>query len=341
MSESASFLLSAAPRGFGSYGPEDELLHPQFRDCIVHEALTETQYFGFNVPAQNVHGFAYLWFHPNTGNLTGGIAAWRGIKTTHLASELYDYRLFMSDKQIKGNIDRFQLTNGYAVEVIEPFKQMRIQYEDAARGNTVDIAYTAVSPPAMLPNGKHFEQTMRTKGFVKLRGTTYEVDGYNVRDRSWGEARKEEHLPFPPIVWLTGVFGDDFSFNCTLTDHPALNPEWQGLYDISESQVLKGGWIYRNGRHTRVIDSRKLTRRDPTTLRPLSHELLLIDEDGERFELHGSIIASAPAGFHANVSNHVGLARWECRGRIGWGDSQESQFSDFVYAMQAGKRAPS
>lgn len=338
MTDSTSFLHSNAPRGFGSYGPEDELLHPEYRAEVTHEALTETQYFGFNVPQESVHGFAYLWFHPNTGNLTGGIAAWRGIKATHLASELYDYRLFLSDKQITGNIDNCQISNSYSVEVIEPFKRMRIRYEDAARGNAVEIGYTAVSPPAMLPNRKHFEQTMRTKGTLTLRGKTYEVDGFNVRDRSWGEARKEELVASPPIAWLTGVFGEDLSFNCTLTDHPARDPEWQGLYDIAENQVLKGGWIYAQGKFARVVEAAKRTRRDPITLRPMSHELLLIDENGERYELYGSITASAPAGFHANVSNHVGLTRWECRGRVGWGDSQECQFADFVYAMQGGRR---
>ena len=33
-----------------------------------------------------------------------------------------------------------------------------------------------------------------------------------VRDRSWGKLRNEGHLPVPPMVWMTGVFNENFYF---------------------------------------------------------------------------------------------------------------------------------
>ncbi|MDB5971511.1 MAG: hypothetical protein JWQ90_3961 [Hydrocarboniphaga sp.] len=335
MSDDQSFLHHQAALGFGPYGPEDELLHPAAKNDIQHDALTETQYFGFSVPEARIHGFSYLWHHPNLGTLSSGVAAWQGIKPHHLAAELYDFRMFMSEQTIAAGIDHYKTDVGYQVDVIEPFKLIRIRYEDASRGNALDISYTALTPPAMLPNRKHFEQTMKTKGFLSLRGKRYEVDGYNVRDRSWGEARREEPTPFPPIAWLTGVFGEDFSFNCTLTDHPRRSPEWLGLYQVPDEQVLKGGWIYRNGEHKRVVEGIKLTRRDPLSLCPLSHELELVDQDGERLRITGTVESSSPSGFWPNVSIHIGLVRWQCENRVGWGDSQECQWTDFVHRMNS------
>jgi hypothetical protein len=335
MSDDQSFLHHKAAIGFGSFGPEDELLHPAFRQEIAHDALTETQYFGFSVPEERIHGFAYSWFHPNLGTVSGGVSAWQGIKSHHLACELYDHRMFMSDKVATPNIDHYKTDVGYQVDVIEPFRKMRIRYEDTTRSNALDIIYTALTPPAMLPNRKHFEQTMKTTGFIVLRGKRYEVNGYNIRDRSWGESRREEPTLFPPVAWLTGAFGDDWSFNCTVTDHPQRSPDWQGIYQIPDDQVLKGGWIYRQGQHRRIATAIKLTKRDPVSLRPLSHELELVDDAGERLSIVGTIVASSPSGFWPNAYIHIGLVQWECAGKGGWGDSQEIQWTDYVHAMQA------
>ncbi|MET0985523.1 MAG: hypothetical protein ABW034_08960, partial [Steroidobacteraceae bacterium] len=336
MSENSSFFLHNAGLGFGSYGPEDELLHPQMNAQITDEALTETQYFGFNVPEERIHALTYFWHHPRLNTFTGGAMVWQGIKNHHLACELYDLRLFMSDKVIGENIDHYRIPSSYQVDVIDPFKQVRLRYEDKARQNAFDIHCTAIAPPAMLPNRKHFEQPMRTTGSLTLRGKTYKVDGVNVRDRSWAEARSEAPVPFPPVAWLTGVFSDDFAFNCSCTDDPTRSPDWQGIYDIPASQALKGGWIYQKGTYTRVVEASKLTRRDPVTLRPVSHELEVVDEKGQRFSFTGQIEASSPCGYWSNVSIFIALVKWTCNGQTGYGDSQEAQWTDYVHARLSG-----
>ena len=338
MSQNTSFILAKPQLGFGDYGPEDELLHPAMNAEVSSDGATETQYFGFNVPEAGVHGYGYFWHHPNLKTVTGGVHAWQGIKTHHLASELYDIRAYQSDNIITGNIDHYEMPCSYKVEVIEPFEKMRIQYRDEARENALDISYTAVNKPAMLPNRKHFEQLMKTRGSITLRGKTYTVDGYNIRDRSWGEARPEEPVAAPPAVWLTGAFRDDFSFNCMVTDHPKTSPDWEGIYNIPEAAVLKGGWIDLGGEMTRIVKAVKKTQRDPITLAPVSHSLEIHDEKSRSFHLEGTIIASSPSGFWANCKIDVALTRWVCNGpgvsnAIGWGDSQEAQWTDFVYGL--------
>ncbi|MET0985585.1 MAG: hypothetical protein ABW034_09285, partial [Steroidobacteraceae bacterium] len=148
MSENSTFLLHNAGLGFGAYDADDELLHPQMNAAITDEALTETQYFGFSVPQERIHGLTYFWHHARLTTMTGGAMVWRGIKNHHLACELYDMRLFMSDKRIATNIDHLQLPCSYQVDVIEPFRKMRLQYEDKARNNAFDIVFSAIAPPA-------------------------------------------------------------------------------------------------------------------------------------------------------------------------------------------------
>jgi hypothetical protein len=213
MSDDQTFLLQDNPPGFGNYGDEDELLHPAVNAASRDDGITETQYFGFSVPEERIHGLCYLWHHPNLGTVSGGAAGWQGIKTHHLAAELYDHRMFMSDELIAGGIDHHRLTMGYQVDILEPFRKMRIRYEDADRNNAFDVTYTATAGPAMMPSRKHFEQPLRTRGNVTLRGRTYEINGYNVRDRSW-----ERSGPSRP----SGIHPSSGSPECSATNSPSI-----------------------------------------------------------------------------------------------------------------------
>lgn len=339
MGDNTSFILKTPEPGFGDYGPEDELLHPEMNAEVPDDGATETQYFGFNIPEEHIYGMGYFWHHPNLGTVTSGVQAWRGNKRHHLACELYDFRAYQSDSMLDGNIDQHVTPCGYQVEIIDPFKKMRIQYADNTRDNAFDIVYTAVTPPAMLPNRKHFEQVMKTQGTLTLRGKTFTVDGYNVRDRTWAEVRPQEPVQFPPAVWLTGVFSDDFAFNCMVTDHPDHSPDWEGIYAIPADAALKGGWVYRDGKFTRIVRAIKTSERHEESLVPENHQLEIEDEDGAVYRLEGVITTTAPSGFWYNAQIDLGLVRWQCNGpgienAEGWGDSQEVKWTDFVHAMQ-------
>ena len=152
MAENSTFLLHNAGLGFGDYGPADELLHPEMNAEITDAGLTETQYFGFSVPEEKIHGLGYFWHHPNLGVLSGCIAAWRGFKEHQLSAELYDMRMFMSDKVIQGNIDNYTLENGYRVQVIEPFQKMRIAYSSGNGGENGGEQRAAAECPGGVAN---------------------------------------------------------------------------------------------------------------------------------------------------------------------------------------------
>lgn len=310
--------------------PEDDLLHPQVNAAVEGDTLTETQYFGFNVPQENIHGLAYMWYHPNLRVVTGGIMAWRGVKRMAIAAELFDFRAYMSDSAIAGDLHEYRLDNGYGVKMLEPNKRFRITYADDARGNAVDLVSEAVTPVAMFGDGKHFEQGMRVRGALTLRGKEYAVDCFNVRDRSWGKLRPEAIMPVPPVSWATGAFGDDLIFNCNVMDHEGGNPQLTGPFAIPQEKALNGGWLWRDGKLLLITAAKKMVRRDPESFIPYVVTLHLTTEDGAELVARGTLAASCPWGTWPNIMANISLIRWEMDGRIGYGDMQDVLWADFV-----------
>lgn len=331
--ENAYFVLRSPGEGFGTYSAADELRHGEMNRKVSDDALTETQYFSFNIPEANVQAFCYLWMHPNLGSITGGAAAWQGIKDSALTAELFDIRSYMSERAIQNGIGSFTLDNGYGVEIIDPMRKMRVFYDDPSRGNSFDVMFTALTEPAMLPSQKHFEQVMRTEGQITLRGQTHKVDGYGIRDRTWAELRSEAPMSLAPLDWMTGMFGDEMAFNCVAGDRPGDDVEWKGLFEMPEKGIFTGGWVWRNGEFKRLTDATKITRRNPHTLHPTGHELEMVVEDGTVLRVKGTITSSLSLSVWPNLVVPICLTKWEWEDRVGWGDTQENQWTDFIHGM--------
>lgn len=320
-------------RGAGSYDPRHELLHPESKQHISGDTLTETQYFGFNIPEKQIHGLTYCWWHPNLGTVSGGVWAFQGIKPHSLACELFDWRPNMSERALANDLHDYTLDMGLRSRIIEPGKRFHVQYEDASRGNRLDIQFDAVMPVFMFGDNRHFEQTMKTRGELTLRGKTYAVNGYCVRDRSWGALRAEHPEHAPPVTWMSCAFDDDFSFCCSAFDHPELNPEWAGLFEFPAERASIGGYVRRDGETFEIVGCRKRTVHNARTLYPESIRMTLTDSSGREYEITGTIIAACSFTQWQNMSVPLCLARWECNGRVGYGDVQDVQWSDYIYAM--------
>ncbi|MET0985409.1 MAG: hypothetical protein ABW034_08385 [Steroidobacteraceae bacterium] len=310
----------------------DDLLHPEQNRAVQGDSLTETQYLGFNIPEHNIHALGYIWHHPNLGVVTGGLMAWRGIKRFSIAAELFDMRAFLSDKVLQNDLHEVRLENSYSVKVLEPLKHLHMSYKDDARGNAAELDFTAVTPAVMFGTGGHFEQGMRAKGKLVLRGTSYDVNCYTVRDRSWAKLRPESPMPMPPVSWMTGWFGEDFIFNCNLMDHAGSCPQASGAFAIPPERALNGGWIARAGRITRIVSAQKQIDRDMETLLPRKLKLHLAEEDGRETVLQGQLTASCPWAVWPNIQSNISLIRWTMGDRVGHGDCQDVIWTDYVNA---------
>jgi hypothetical protein len=311
--------------------PRDEYLHLEAREREPGPELTETQYIGFNIPEHAIHALYYMWHHPNLGVVTGGAWVWQGVKDHHLCCELFDWQNYIDDSVLANDLRHFRLPNSYEVDVLDPLKLLRTRYSDAERGNAFDIELEAIAPPMVLETGFHFEQPMKTRGWLKLLGQDYEVDGFTVRDRSWGQLRHETSHTLPPIGWITGVVGPDLCFQTTAFDSDDLDPDWKGTMSLPGGDALRGGWIYRNGRYSPVVSVSTLTERNARTLFPEAIDLTIMDADGYSMALHGDITAASNLSTWPNMDMVICLVRWSHEGQLCYGDVQDVlYYGDYV-----------
>jgi len=315
-----------------SIKPDDELLHPDSFAQIKDDSATETQYFGFSIPEHRIHSIMYVYWHPNLKVVSGGLFVAQGIKPTIVHAELCDFRTFMSDQALRNDLHDYRLDNGYGVKILDPNRRFHITYDAPAQQNSVDLIAEAILPGVMFADGNHFEQTMKMRGKLKLRGREYAVDSYSVRDRSWGKPRPEAISSMPPMSWMVGTFNDGFSFNCTTFDQSSHNPLLKGQLEMPDNRSLNGGWVWRDGKLGRIVTADKRVARGPGGLVAASAELRFIDEHGRAFNMLGSLLASCPIQAWTNSWSTINLMSWECDGMKGYGDHQEMFLNDYLNA---------
>jgi len=315
-------------------GPEDDFLHTALCRQRAQPNCVETQFFGFSIPEENIHSINWWRQHPNLGHMLGGTFVFRGVKRNFLASELCDFRAFMTDAALKNDLHSVTLDNGYHTEVLEPMKRHRIAYSDPARKNSYEIYYTAVAPAAALAKSAgHFDQTMRARGELYLRGKRYDIDSLTIRDRTWGEVRDENHARIPAVSWMACNVSDNLSFVVLALDHPDLNPVWKGCFDVAPDKVVLAGWIYRDGELCGVKSVRKITHYDELNWCPKSFEFEMTDAKDRRYHVKGKITAAAPYAPYLNIQTWMCLAPIQVNGVPGHCDFQDLQWTDFLNAM--------
>ena len=334
MSEHQPFYL-AQNTGLGTALSEDDLLHPAQNALVDDSSATETQYFGFCVSEEKLHGIGYLWHHPKLKTVSGGVYAWRGVKPHFVFSDLIDVRTHMSDAALAGDLYDYRLDNGYGVKIIEPLKHHHMTYADPARGQRVDLHFKALQPPVMFGDGNHFEQPMRVQGELDVRGHTFQVDCYTIRDRSWGKPRQEVHQPFAPYSWISCVFSPDFSFNCGVFDQAKNNPELTGQFALPHEKTLAGGWLQRGGKLARIVSAEKRVVRTPDLCLPTEVELDITDELGRTAHIHGTMLAANSWPLGGQIGFVICFMRWECDGQVTYGDCQEGIWSDYLNAYSS------
>ena len=321
--------------GFGLYEDRDEELHPDH--ASPHDSLTETWAYMFWVPKQRIGCIAYLWVHPNLKVLTGGLTVYQGHKSHHLQGEIFDIPIFNSmERCVLENGRDIRVPNGFRAQILEPFKTIRVSYADEVRGNAVDLTFTAASPPMMRESRKHFDQIMDVEGAIRLRGKRHKIACWGSRDRSWGEPRPENPYAIPPYTWMTGRFPSGLMWNANGHDDPKRRPEWAKTFKVAARDVFKDGWVYRDGTSSRITHFSKITKRDPKTCRPLRHDLEFIDDQGREYHIRGEIIASTPWGGWYNMNCYVCCTRWTFGKEVGYGDTQEVSWGDYIYKFRRG-----
>jgi hypothetical protein len=326
-----------------------------------HPAWSESYYFNFVDPATGVGAFTRMGFRPNDGwadalhavYLPGGRVAFTYGRRTDLSPAVVD-GLGRADPAVGDLVLRrgepFQrwdiVYRGEAQDLADPdvlLAATRDRPDGWARPAELDMTVTfeALAGPHYARGGVrgHFEQTGRVSGTIRLGDETWPVDGFGVRDKSWG-----------PRTWQApGGGGGGASAPAEGTDGCFLN--WFSMNfgaDLAlggacgrtgEGDFTGKGWIQREGVTRELSEVRMTTVFDPSN--PLLHrsvELVATDDAGAEIAVSGEVVSICPTKIPRRdgvTFVNEGLARFRTTGpggpgskgakgaegvaRIGWG----------------------
>ena len=241
------------------------------------------------------------------------------------------YRLFMRDDVLNNDLHDYRLANGYGVRVIEPLKRFRVTYSDPVRQNCVDLEYIGLIPPIMTADNNHFEQPMKVRGELILRGNRHEVDGFTIRDRSWGKSRQEDNRRLPPLTTLQGVFSEDFSISSFLFDDVSQEEGFESFVLPPDKPIPSGSWIYRHGKLGAIIKAKRTVQRSPDSFHTERMIVELTDNLERRIVMTATTITTWPSyGFWPNQMVLCNCVELECEGLRTHGEVFDLYSNDYM-----------
>ncbi len=324
------------PKDFPPLETTDEFLHAAPNGATYE--LTETSYFGFCVPDKAINGEIYIWLHPMLNVMSASVYIWQGFKSQSLAADYVNHIHYLP---MVDQLEDYELPMGLKIKVVDPFKEIRITYEDAMADTAFDLTYRDFAAPVSRPGGHHFVQPMQVTGSLKLRGADHAIDAPFMRDKSWGQPRTEARRPMPPSTWMAGCFEDGRVLHVHAFDDLEQNPEWAGDYMFPPAGMnLVWGYVQIGNRITKLKHAQKKTPRGTNGVQPIGYELVLTDEEDTTHTLTGTVKASLPWQTWQNMLTWFSQTHWQWQTAdgvvTGVGDTQDIQFNDYVLKHMKG-----
>jgi hypothetical protein len=313
--------------------PQDEYMHELGEEANFNESM----YFNVYDPAQRVGGFFRLGNRANEGT---------GEMTTCLY--LPDGRVgFMFKRPEVTSNDAFDAA-GMRFEVVEPFEELRVSYRGkvvllddphemadpraAFTGNPyaeceVDLTYTRVSDmfggepdtPHETPGEEfakgHYEQLNRGTGRIRVGDDEWAVDGYGLRDHSWGPRYWQAPWYYR---WLTCNVGGDAGFMASRVAR-------------RDGDGTRGGFVWDGGKLHLCNHVEVSTSWTGDDVYHESIEGLLRSRDGREWRFTGRVLSliplrnrrTTPDGEQLVTRISEGLTEWTLSdGRVGYGLSE-------------------
>jgi hypothetical protein len=306
--------------------PADEHMHENTGESNFNESM----YFNFFDAGQRLGGFLRIGNRPNEGVAETTICLYRPD-----GSVLFNFkRAPIADNS------RFE-AGGMRFAVEKPFERLHAAYAGKAcllrepmamsepgrafKENPfvpveVDLAIEGVGPmfggePEEHREGEmefargHYEQHHRATGRVAIDGEVFALDGYGLRDHSWGPRSWQAPASYR---WLTANFGPELGFMGSWITRP-------------DGVETRGGFVHR-GRDLVLV---KDIRIDTDFVGPEQvHDRIratLTCADGATLAVEGRVLSLIPLrnrreGKVTRISE--GMTEWRCEGRTGYGLSE-------------------
>lgn len=320
-------VLNAAISGDLVLRPEDDLMHP----LGPEPNFNESAYLNFIDPTSRFGGWLRLGNRPNEGHAERTVC------------------LYLPDGRVAFGFERAAIDDnsalragGLEIETVRPFEELAVTFDgeltlmgdgmemadprvaftqNPSVGTTIRLRCTGLSPmyggeprEAHEAEGEevargHIEQVIEARGVVEIGGERWELEGFGLRDRSWGP-RYWQNVHYHR--WLTGNFGARRGFMAVLHVTPS------GV----ESQ--RGGFFW-DGEELLLCEHMDITStyRDAAQV----HDTIQVRlQSGERsWEIAGEVLSLVPCrnrrdGRVTRISE--GLTRWVLDGDVGYGLSE-------------------
>jgi hypothetical protein len=318
------------------------ILEPEDEYCHAPDAATnynESMYFNVFDPAKKIGG----WFR--LGNRVN-----EGYAEMSTCLYLPDGRVgFMFGRPKIDNNDELN-AGGMRVEVVEPFKRLRVTYDGqilllehplemahpsrAFKNNPlvdckVELDYRGMAPmyggrpvredgsdfpidPEKSFAKAHYEQHVAATGSFVIGGQRWEVDGFGLRDKSWGP-RYWQSVSW--YRWLPMNFGPDFGMMIS-------------IIGSDDGAVRRSGMVLRNGEYVMITDARIESEWDENWYQTTFRAWAKTDE--REYEVEGKVISMIPLrnrrtrddGTDLVTRITEGMTEYRCNGKTGYGLSE-------------------
>lgn len=306
--------------------PADEGMHANTGESRFNESM----YFNFFDARQRLGGFVRIGNRPNEGYA----------ETTICLFQPDGSALFQFERASIADNSRFE-AGGMRFTVEEPFVRLRVAHAGQAcvlrdpmamseprrafRENPfvpveLELEIEGIGPmfggepteprPDELEFARgHYKQHHRARGQLRIDGRRSALEGYGLRDHSWGPRSWQAPASYR---WLTANFGSEFGFMGSWILRP-------------DGAETRGGFVHRGRELVLVKDVQIETEFGGPERVHESLRATLSCVDGTTIDVEGRVLSLIPLrnrreGKVTRISE--GMTEWRCEGRTGFGLSE-------------------
>jgi hypothetical protein len=290
----------------------DDRFHPPSSDDPY---WTETCWFTFAVPSLRLSGQLYPFFRPNQRVAAGGAYFWDASGST-LSTCRYAKNFWHLPLAPDADLADLELANGIRYRCLEPLAKYAVRYLDPDDGEVeVDLVFEATAPPNPLGGG-HLDQPGRYTGTLRLQDERIAVDGFGMRDRSWGVRSQFGVALHPGAPFSHGGYS-----YASASAHDAFHTI---TAELGGALVSIHGFLLRDGKWAKLAEGRRevLAREDgcPTRVRITGRDTL-----GRTLEAEGRCVNRLGLHLNPNLWTWNCLTEWSWDGgRRGFGEDHDN-----------------